>query len=166
MTIETETPDRIEKEIFLRAPRSRVWRAISDSAEFGKWFRIQFDGPFVPGKAVQARLVAQPEWREAPLKLDLAKLKFEFHVEKIEPESLFSYRWHPAAIDVEADYSSEPHTLVTFTLEDAPGGTRLRVSESGFHALPAARRAYAFGLNESGWAEQVRRIEAYVAQAG
>jgi len=149
-------PDRIDKQVLLRAPRERVWRAVSDSAEFGRWFRVRFDGPFVVGAAVRARVIDPPRY---------AHLTFVVEVEALEPMNLFSYRWHPAALDPAVDYSSEPTTKVTFTLEDAPGGTLLRVSETGFQALPPARRAHVFDLNESGWEEQMRRVESHVSQA-
>jgi uncharacterized protein YndB with AHSA1/START domain len=148
-------PDRIDKEVVLRAPRSRVWKAISDSSEFGAWFRIRFDVPFAAGKASWGQLLDNPKYEH---------VRIEFLLEQIEPERLLSFRWHPAAIEEGVDYSKEPKTLVVFTLEDVAGGTKLHVSESGFHALPPERRAKAFPMNEGGWAEQVRRVERYVAK--
>jgi uncharacterized protein YndB with AHSA1/START domain len=148
-------PDRIEKKILLRAPRARVWKALSDSAEFGTWFGVDFDGPFRAGSPSQARITKPPQY---------AGLEFTFHIETIEPDRLLSYRWHPGAVDPKIDYSKEPTTLVTFTLEDAPGGTLLTVVESGFDAIPEVRRTETFRLNESGWAEQIVNVQRHVAE--
>lgn len=148
-------PDRIEKKILLKAPRSRVWKALSDSAEFGTWFGVSFAGPFRAGTPAPARITKPPQY---------AGLEFTFHIEAIEPERLLSYRWHPGAVDPKIEYSKEPTTLVTFTLEDAPGGTLLTVVESGFEALPESRRAETFRLNEDGWAEQIVNVERHVGK--
>ncbi len=148
------TMDRIEKKITLRAPRSRVWRAISRSEEFGVWFRVALPpGAFSPGARVKGN-ITYPGYEH--LVMDLT-------VERMEPERLFSYRWHPAAVDPGADYSAEPTTLVEFRLEEIPGGTELTVVESGFDAIPLARRDEAFRMNEGGWAEQLRNVERHVA---
>lgn len=148
-------PDRIEKKILLKAPRARVWRALSDSAEFGTWFGVSFAGPFRARTPARARITKPPQY---------AGIEFTFHIEAIEPERLLSYRWHPGAVDAKIDYSKEPTTLVTFTLEDAPGGTLLTVVESGFDAIPESRRAETFRLNEGGWAEQVVNVERHVGK--
>jgi uncharacterized protein YndB with AHSA1/START domain len=148
----TTTTNAIEKQILLRAPRARVWRAISDSKEFGTWFQAAIDGPFVPGRRVTAR-ITYPGYEH---------LVFEIIIERMEPERLFSYRWHPNAIDPGVDYSSEPMTLVEFTLEEAEGGTLLTVTETGFEHIPLARRAAALKGNESGWAGQMTAIDAYL----
>lgn len=145
--------DRIEKTVFLRAPRSRVWRAIVTPEEFGAWFGVNLDGAFAPGKRVSGRMTIK----------GFEHLPMEITIDRVEPERLFSYRWHPYAIDPKVDYSSEPMTLVEFRLEDAPGGTQLTVTESGFDRIPAARRAEAFRMNEGGWASQLRNIERHVA---
>ena len=137
----------------LRAPRSRVWRAISDAKEFATWFRISLDGAFGAGRTVRGR-VSIPGHEH---------LKFEMQVERIEPERYFSYRWHPYPNDPTADYSAEPMTLVEFTLEDAEGGTALTIVESGFDRIPLARRAEAFRMNDAGWAGQIKNLAAYVA---
>ena len=147
--------DRIEKIVTLRAPRSRVWRAIATAREFGTWLRVELEGDFAEGKTVRGR-VTYPGHEG---------LTLEMTVVRIEPERYFSYRWHPAAIDPAADYSSEPTTLVEFFLEEAPGGTRLRIVESGFDKIPAARRAEAFRMNDGGWTEQVGNIERHVSRA-
>jgi len=147
------SPDRIEKSIVLRAPRARVWRALTDAQEFGTWFRVKLEGPFSEGATVRGR-ITHPGYEH---------LTMEMQVERIEPERLFSYRWHPYAISPAVDYSAEPTTLVEFRLDDVPGGTRLTVVESGFERLPSGRRAEAFRMNEGGWAEQMGNIERHVA---
>lgn len=156
--------DRIEKKILLRAPRERVWRAITDAAQFGQWFGVEFDGAFAPGARITGKM--------APTKVDadVAKMQepysgkaFECQVERIEPMSLFSFRWHPFAAD-DADYSAELMTLVVFELRDVPDGTVLTITESGFDRIPLARRAEAFEGNAEGWAHQTRLIEKYLAR--
>ena len=144
--------DRIEKKIVLRAPRARVWRAITDSREFGTWFRAVLDGPFVAGERVTGR-ITYPGYEH---------LTMELLVEKVEPERLFSFRWHPNAVEPGTDYAKEPTTLVEFRLEEVTEGTQLTIVESGFDALPAERRAEAYRGNDEGWTEQVRNIAAHV----
>jgi uncharacterized protein YndB with AHSA1/START domain len=146
--------DRIEKTIDLKAPRSRVWRALTDHKEFGAWFRVKLDGPFVPGQVSRGQ-ITHPGYEH---------LKWEAVVQKLEPEQLFSFTWHPYAIDPNTDYSAEPPTLVEFTLEDAAGGTRLRVVESGFDKIPIHRQDEAFRMNDGGWTQQMRNINDYVQQ--
>src|SRR5712691_6842847 len=159
MAVNTETPnvtrstDRIEKRVVFRAPRSRVWRAIADAAEFGTWFRVKLEGAFAPGKPIRGRM-AIPGYEHVTL---------ELLVERIDPERYFSYRWHPYAVDPAVDYSAEPTTLVEFTLEDTEGGTALTIVESGFDRIPLARRAEAFRMNDAGWAGQIKHLERYVA---
>lgn len=148
----TETTDRIEKEILLRAPRSRVWRALTDSKEFGTWFQMVFTEPFRPGARLKGR-VTYPGYEH---------VVGDLVIEKIEPERLFSLRWHPNAVDPRVDYSKEPMTLVQFTLEEVEGGTLLKVVESGFDGIPIARRAEALKANEGGWVEQMTAIERYL----
>jgi uncharacterized protein YndB with AHSA1/START domain len=150
----TTTTDRIEKEILLKAPRSRVWRAITDSKEFGAWFQVRFTEPFRPGARLKGQ-ITYPGYEH---------LVAEVVIEKMEPERLFSLRWHPNAVDPKADYSKEPMTLVEFTLEEAEGGTRLRLVESGFDGIPISRRAEALKANEGGWAIQMTAIESYLRQ--
>ena len=145
--------DRIEKEIQLRAPRSRVWRALANAEEFGQWFRVKLDGGFAEGATVRGRIL-YPGYEH---------LTMEIFVERMDPERLFSYRWHPYAIDAKVDYSQEPTTLVEFRIEDAKNGTRLTVVESGFDRIPLARRAEAFRMNDRGWTEQLANIERHVA---
>jgi uncharacterized protein YndB with AHSA1/START domain len=146
--------DRIEKKVTLRAPRSRVWRAIANAGEFGKWFRVNLEGAFAEGALIRG-LLTFPGYEH---------LTMELLVERIEPENYFSYRWHPYAVDPEHDYSAEPMTLVEFRLEDAEGGTLLTIVESGFDQVPAGRRAEAFRMNDGGWAQQIQSIERYVTQ--
>jgi uncharacterized protein YndB with AHSA1/START domain len=148
--------DRIERKIFLKAPRSRVWRALSDAAEFGAWFGVDFKGKiFVPGKAVQGS-VTYPGYEH---------IVMEVVIDQMEKERLLSWRWHPAAIDSSVDYSREPTTLVVFELEEVEGGTLLSVVESGLEGIPLSRRATVLRLNTSGWDEQMRNIEKHVASA-
>lgn len=158
-------PDRIEKQVTLNAPLSRVWRAITDSTEFGRWFGVRFDAPFVPGARIVGRItptIADPQVAE--MQKPYEGMAFDITIDRIEPETLFSFRWHPAAIDPQVDYSSEPTTLVEFRLEPAAGGVRLTIVESGFNRIPLARRAQAFTMNEGGWAAQSMLIQKYLAQ--
>jgi uncharacterized protein YndB with AHSA1/START domain len=159
MTTATETPtmsdtDRIEKKVTLKAPRSKVWRAIADAEQFGEWFGIKLDSPFRAGKPVRGKIL-NPQY---------AHMKLDMEIEKIEPERYFSYRWHPYPIDAKVDYSKEPTTLVEFMLEEDNGNTTLTIVESGFDRIPLARRAEAFRANDGGWAGQIRNIEKYVAR--
>lgn len=151
----TLPPDRIEKRITLRAPRAKVWRALTQASEFGAWFGVKLDGPFEPGKTLHGRLTVS----------GYEHLTVEFRVERIEPERLFSYRWHPYAIDPKVDYSTEPMTLVEFRLEESAGGTELTIVESGFERIPAGRRPEAFRMNDGGWGAQLKNIERHVAQS-
>jgi len=146
--------DRIEKNVVLQAPRSRVWRAISNAKEFGEWFGIKLEGAFGEGTTVRGKLT-NPGYDH---------LTLEMQIERIEPEKYFAYRWHPYAIDPKVDYSKEPTTLVEFRLEETNGGTSLTIVESGFDRIPAARRAEAFRMNDQGWAGQAKRIERYVSK--
>jgi uncharacterized protein YndB with AHSA1/START domain len=146
--------DRIEKTVTLRAPRSRVWRAITRAEEFGEWFRVKLEGAFAEGATMRGH-ITHPGYEH---------LTMEMFVDRIEPERYFAYRWHPYAIEPEGDYSREPTTLVEFTLDEANGGTVLTIVESGFDRIPVARRAEAFRMNEGGWTEQIKNIERYVSQ--
>src|SRR5262245_59664924 len=152
-TAETQTPNRIEKRFEVNAKRSRVWRAVSSAEEFGAWFGVKFDRPFVPGASVIGYLTI-PKYESVAL---------EMHIEKIEPEGYFSYRWHPYAVDPAIDYKAEPMTLVEFRLEETARGTAVTITESGFDRLPASRRAEAFRMNEGGWAGQSKKLASYVA---
>jgi uncharacterized protein YndB with AHSA1/START domain len=158
--------DRIEKRILLHAPRKRVWRALSDSSEFGSWFGVKFDGPFAPGacmRGVVAPTTVDAEVAKAQKKYE--GMPFEITIEQMEPERLFSFRWHPFAVERGVDYSAEPTTLVVFELEEVADGIMLTVTESGFDQIPLARRAKAFTANEGGWGMVVKLIEQYVCHA-
>ena len=146
--------DRVEKRIELKAPVSRVWWALTDHREFGEWFKVNLDGPFVTGKTSRGN-ITYPGYEH---------LKWEAVVQAIEPERLFSFTWHPYAVDPKVDYSTETSTLVEFRLEATPNGTLLTVTESGFEKLPSGRRAEAFRMNDGGWAQQMKNIESYVGQ--
>lgn len=148
------TTDRIEKRFEVAAPRARVWRAISDSEEFGTWFRMKLDGPFEPGRTVLGTLNV-PGYEQ---------VKLEMRIEVVDPESRFAYSWHPYAIEPGIDYSGEPMTLVEFRLEETGSGTAITITESGFDRLPASRRAEAFRMNDSGWTGQSRNLARYVDQ--
>ena len=167
------TSDRIEKQVKIGAPVSRVWRAITDAREFGHWFGTQLVGDFVAGASLtggfggklneaaiieqQKKLGLPPSGIRAPEK------NFLFcTVERIEPERYFSFRWIPYGIDAEADAKTEPTTLVEFFLEEIPEGTLLTIVESGFDHVPAHRRQRALRMNEAGWAAQSENARRYV----
>jgi len=150
--------DRIEKRIELKAPISRVWRALTDYREFGEWFQVKIDGPFVPGQFSRGS-ITYPGYEH---------VRWEAVIEKMEPEQLFSFTWgHPKSIDKTSywpDSSNLPTTLVEFRLEKTPTGTLLMLSESGFDKLPDDLRLEAFRRNEGGWTEQMKNIESHVTQ--
>jgi uncharacterized protein YndB with AHSA1/START domain len=148
------TDDRIEKQIELKAPVSRVWRALTDYREFGEWFRVKLEGPFVVGQAASG-YITWPGYEH---------LRMEVVVQKIEPERSFSYTWHPYAMDPKVDYSQETPTLVEFTLAKSATGTLLVITESGFDKVPSHRRDEAFRMNDNGWGQQLKNIESYVAE--
>lgn len=153
--------DRIEKKTLLKAPLVRVWQALTDSREFGHWFGARMEGPFEPGRSVRARSVPTAVDAEvAKMQEPWEGIEFDIAVERIEPMRLFSFRWQPGGEPGDAD----PMTLVTFTLEEVPGGTLLTVVESGFDALPPERRAKAFADNEGGWEMQMRLVALHLAQ--
>jgi uncharacterized protein YndB with AHSA1/START domain len=165
--------DKIEKRVTLRAPVSRVWRAITDAEEFGRWFGFKLDGAFVEGRTITGTFDApfdeaaiiehQKRVGVVPSKVKLPEKNFVFcTVERIEPERYFSFRWIPYGIDAEADPQNEPTTLVEFRLEAVPGGTELTIVESGFERVPAHRRARAFRMNEGGWSAQAENLRKYV----
>ncbi len=157
--------DRIEKKVLLRAPLPRVWRAIADPVEFEKWFGVKFDQPFRPGAALRGKIVGtavDPEIAKA--QKQHATVPFDITIDRVEPERLFSFRWHPHATDPARDYSTEPTTLIEFKLEPQDEGVLLTVIESGFDGIPLDRRATAFGANEQGWGIMMRLFEAYLAQ--
>jgi uncharacterized protein YndB with AHSA1/START domain len=131
---------------------SRVWRALTDAEQFGTWFRVRLESGFAVGKRVKGN-ITYPGYEH---------LTFEVTVERMDPERVFSFRWHPYAIDPKKDYSKEPTTLVEFRLEEVAGGTRLTVVESGFDHIPIERRAEAYRMNSDGWAEQLQNIQRYV----
>ena len=159
-------PDRIENEVVLRAPLSKVWRAITDSQQFGRWFGVRFDRPFQAGTRIVGTITpTESDPQVAEMQKPYEGREFDITIDRIEPERLFSFRWHPAAIEPNVDYSNEPTTLVEFVLEPVPEGVRLKVTESGFDRVPPERRATAFKMNEGGWAAQMMLIEKYLAQA-
>ncbi len=159
----TSPGDRIEKRVLLRAPLERVWHAISDSEQFGAWFGVAFDRMFAEGATLVGTCIpttVDPE--VAKHQESYAGTLFEIVIDRIEPMRLFSFRWHPFAIEQGVDYSHEPMTTVTFALEATDGGTLLTITETGFEAVPLARRSDAFETNEEGWTEQIALVEKYV----
>src|SRR3979411_1906714 len=145
--------DRIEREILLRAPAPRARPAAAGGEEFGAWFGMKLEGTFAPGGRVHGEITLP----------DHGQVTIEIAIERMDPENRMSYRWHPYAVESGVDYSSEPTTLVEFQLEAVAEGTRLRVVESGFDRIPAARRAEALRMNDAGWAEQLENIARHVA---
>jgi uncharacterized protein YndB with AHSA1/START domain len=157
--------DRIVKTIVLKAPRERVWQAITDYRRFGVWFGVELDGPFIAGQEATGRIApTQVDPEVARHQEPYVGLPWRVKVERIEPMTLFSFHWHPYALDPGTDYSQEPMTLVTFELQDVEDGVLLTLTESGFDQLPAERRAQARHSNEGGWEHQTRLIEKYLAR--
>jgi uncharacterized protein YndB with AHSA1/START domain len=152
-TATTASSDRIEKQVTLDAPRSRVWRALTDVTQFNTWFGVSLATPFTPGAEVSGKISIR----------DYDHVTMTIWIETMEPERFFSFRWHPYAIEPGIDYSAEPTTLVSFTLEDVAAGTRLTIVESGFDAIPESRRAKAFAMNSSGWSGQAENIRKFLA---
>src|SRR5512139_4121845 len=151
----TMNTDRIEEKILLRVPRARVWRALTDAEEFGAWFGVKLAGTFAPGASVKGTITEK----------GYEGLPFEIAIERIEPQRLFSWRWHPYAMDPEVDYSAESPTVVLCELEEVAGGTMLTLVETGFDRIPTMRRAEAYRMHEEGWASQMKSIEKYLAKA-
>jgi uncharacterized protein YndB with AHSA1/START domain len=158
--------DCIEKKVLLRVPRARVWRAISDAQQFGSWFGVAFEGDFVVGTRLVGRILpTQVDAEIAKMQQPYAGTIFECYIERIEPMQLFSFRWHPYAVEPGVDYGEEPMTLVTFELDEVSEGTQLTITESGFDRIPLARRVAAFEADREGWEMQTRLIEKYLALA-
>lgn len=157
-------PDRIEKEVLLKAPLDRVWRAISDADEFGRWFGVRFDGPFVPGTSVTGTMTPTTVDEDvAKAQQPYAGQADSWQIVAVEPPRRLAFRWHPYGVEDGADASAEPTTLVEFTLEDTSDGVLLRIVESGFEAIPANRRQSAFEGNSQGWSAQTELIRKYLA---
>jgi uncharacterized protein YndB with AHSA1/START domain len=156
--------DRIEKQVVLHAPLDRVWRAISDSREFGLWFGVRVDGPFVAGTSVTATLAGTAVDEEvAEMQRPHAGAKATWQVVTVDPPRRFAYRWHPFAVEANVDYDTEPTTLVEFTLTETSDGVLLRIVESGFDAIPDTRRADAFEANNEGWSKQAELVRKYLS---
>lgn len=152
----TSSTDCIKREIHLKAPLERVWRALTTPREFGEWFGVRLEAErFEAGQPVTGQLTIS----------GYDHLKFQFEIETLEPLRVFAYRWHPYAVDPARDYSQEPTTLVVFTLQEENGGTHLTVEESGFDQIPVERRSEAFRMNSGGWEQQVKNVERYVTSA-
>jgi len=151
-TMQMTDTNRIEKDVLLRAPKARVWRALSDASEFGTWFGVKLEGPFVVGNTVRGNVTNK----------GYEHIVFEMTIEILDPQDVFAYRWHPHPVDTAIDYSKEPTTLVEFRLEETADGTRLTLVESGFDQLSPERRAMAFSGNDKGWTSQMERIRRHV----
>ena len=149
------TTDRIEKHVTLKAPIDRVWRALTDAKQFGTWFEVAIEGPFVAGQPASGTITTK----------GYEHLRFAIEVERLDrPAGVFAFRWHPFAVDPALDYRAEPMTLVELVVRETPGGTQLTVTESGFAALPAARRELALRMNDGGWAQQGKNLAAYLGE--
>lgn len=148
-----DTPDRIVKTVTFSAPRSRVWRALTDVAQFNTWFGVTLTTPFIAGAEVRGQMTIR----------NYEHVTLTIWIEALEPERVFSFRWHPYAIEEGIDFASEPTTLVIFTLEDTESGTHLSIVESGFAAIPVSRRAKAFSMNSNGWSSQLENIRTFLA---
>ena len=151
--MDTSSTDRIEKQVVLPVPPARVWRALTDPKEFGSWFGVRVEGAFVAGARVTGQ-VTHPGYEH---------VAWDIIIERMDPERLFAWRWHPYSVERGVDYSGEERTRVVFELEAVPGGTRLTVVESGFDRIPLARRALAYRMNEGGWTHQMQAIARHVA---
>ncbi len=152
--METQVTDRIEKQAIFNAPIERVWHAVTVAGEFGQWFGVDFGGEdFVPGEVIEGKITKPEEY---------AGMVFTVSVVEMRKPQLFSFRWHPYAVDEEHDYANEPSTLIEFALEPHGEGTKLTITESGFDAIPEERRAAAFRSNEEGWTIQAERVRQYV----
>jgi uncharacterized protein YndB with AHSA1/START domain len=157
--------DRIEKQVLLRAPLERVWQAISDAEQFGRWFGVRFDGPFVPGGSVTAAMTPTTVDDDVAKRQEPhAGHRSTWQIVALEPQRLFAYRWHPFAVEPDVDYDREPTTLVEFTLAETSDGVLLTIVESGFDAIPESRRSDSFEANSEGWAIQTDLVRRYVAE--
>ena len=152
--MDSTTSDRIEKQVRLPHPRSMVWRALTDSQEFGAWFGAVFTEPFAAGARVKGRITIK----------GYEHMTMDLTIERMEPERVFSWRWHPGGAKPGESFEHEPRTLVVFELEEVPEGTLLKVVETGFDQIPLARRATAFKDNEGGWTGQMKAIESWLAR--
>lgn len=147
--------NQIERNILIHTPRARVWHALSNAEAFGTWFGAKLAGQtFAPGQRVRGPITI----------CSYEHVWFDVVIERMEPERLLSYRWHPYPVDPAIDYAKEEPTLVTFTLEDAPGNaTLLKVVESGFDKVPPERRLEAFRMNSNGWEAQLANISRHAS---
>jgi uncharacterized protein YndB with AHSA1/START domain len=158
------TNDRIEKEVVLSAPLDRVWRAISDADEFGRWFGVRFDGPFVAGASVTGVITPTTVDEDVARAQEPHAGKSDtWQIVAVEPQRRLAFRWHPYVVEDDVDYSQEPTTLVEFTLTETNDGVLLRIVESGFDKIPAERRTAAFEANSEGWAKQTELVQKYLA---
>lgn len=155
--------DRIEKQVLLKAPLEKVWRAISDAEQFGQWFGVRFDGPFLEGRSVTAAITPTTVDAEVAKRQEShVGVTSSWQIVAVEPQRRFAYRWHPGAVDPDIDHRQQPTTLVEFTLSETPNGVLLTIVESGFDAIPEARRNSSFEANAEGWAIQTDLVRRYL----
>lgn len=156
-TATAQATDRIERTIVVNAPRARVWQLLSNAESFGRWFGADLKGQtFTPGQVTRGPITIP----------GFEHVMFDVKVERLEPQTVFAWRWHPYAIDPKVDYSQEERTLVTWTLQDAPNNaTLVKTVESGFDKVPPHRRMEAFRMNSGGWDAQLENIRRHAEQA-
>jgi uncharacterized protein YndB with AHSA1/START domain len=129
-----------------------VWRALTTAADLAAWFQVGIEGDITPGAEI---------WMTSKYPGHQGQ-RFAVKVTEMTPPRRFAWQWHPGAVDPAVDYSREPWTTVTFTLEPSGRGTRLTVSETGFNEISLARRAKVYQDNNQGWAEVLVWIQKYV----
>jgi len=145
--------DSIEKIVELKAPVSRVWKALTDHEEFGTWFRVKLDGPFEVGKTTKGA-ITYPGHEGVP---------WESVTERMEPERLFAFSWPPSAVDPDTEYAEDAKVMVEFHLEPSDEGTRLTIKEWGFAQFPDSKRLDVLRSNQQGWDIQAKHIVDHVA---
>ena len=148
-----EDQDRIEKVVDLKAPVSRVWRALTDHEEFGKWFRVRLDGPFEVGVTTTGNITYPGH----------EHMKWESVTEQMEPERLFVFSWPPSAVDPETSYGEDAKVIVEFRLQPIESGTRLTITETGFLQFPESKRLEVLRSNQEGWDIQAKNVAAHVS---
>jgi uncharacterized protein YndB with AHSA1/START domain len=141
-------PDLIEREIVIEAPPGVVWSIVTEAEHLAGWFSDEAEIDLRPG----GRLLLT--WH--------AHGTYEGRVETVDPQRTFAFRWQTR----EGHFSKANSTLVTMTLAAEEGGTRLRVVESGFAALPwpAEARDRYLDENTQGWRTELNELRAYAIQ--
>lgn len=146
---------RIDRSIELNAPPERVWRALTNADELAAWFQVRIEGDLAPGNEVWMTSVHP----------DHAGVRFVVRIAEMTKPRRVVWEWHPGEVDPGVDYSREPRTTVTFSLEPSGRGTRLSLSETGFDAIALARRAKAYTDNSQGWTDVLVWLQKYVEAA-